>query len=77
MKKDFKDLSFAERLCVILALGQAERTKDTHCTVKCNNTNCKYYTELRYCALQNLVLNEKGNCLYATKETQKETEKKR
>ena len=76
MKKDFKDLSFAERICAILLLGQIERTKDMYCTVKCNNNNCKYHTELHYCALQNLVLDKEGKCLYATKEEQKEVQKK-
>lgn len=66
MKKDFKDLSFAERICAIIALGQTERRKDMYCTVKCVNTNCKYHTELNYCALPNLVLDDKGQCLYAT-----------
>ena len=45
-------------------------------TVKCNNTECKYNTGCNYCALTNIVIDTKGNCLYATKETQKEVQKK-
>lgn len=45
-------------------------------TVKCNNVECKYNCTKGYCALTNIVIDKRGECLYATKETQKEVQKK-